>query len=467
MKKAEQRLTLTPVFLNSRRPSIDGLNRWTDKGHTPGLSFEVKAKGEGAFRFMYRVSLGKGLQGPTRKLTLGNYPAMTLAEARGKAAEYHKMAKEGRDPISVLERTLTQHRESEGRTFRSVADMYLDEGRRGRKINKKGSIAVSTLAEHDKDLEQMILARIGSMPVGDLTEDDVVALMDTIDLEPRTKKHPSRVDRALKTLRAVLHFAVMRRYIKENPSSRLSPRCATNSRDRVLNDDEIRAIWIAAEGKGYPFDPVVKLLILTAQRRNEVGKMRWKDLNLDDGVWKLPAKSTKSNRENEIPLSGPVLEILRGIKQSGVYVFSTDGVKSVGGWSTLKRTLDRDAKAALCGFTAEERTALVGMGVRSEANRQRKSELEKRLEEADMAPWRIHDFRRTAASGMAALGTIPPVLSLVLNHSVGDTMGITKIYNRHPYFNEKAKALEAWAKHVLDLVTPPPNVVDLNARRRA
>jgi integrase len=475
MKKAGQRLTLTPVFLNNCRPSAD-INRWTDKGHAPGLSFEVKAKGEGAFRFMYRVSLGKGLQGPTRKLTLGNYPAMSLAEAREKAAEYHKLAKQGRDPKVGIERALIQHVESEGRTFCSVADMYLDEGQRGRKISEKGSIAASTLAERSKDLEQMILARIGSMPVGEITEDDVVALMDAIDLEPRTKKYPSRVDRALKTLRAVLHFAVMRRYIKDNPSARLSPRCATNSRDRVLNDDEIRAIWVAAEGKGYPFEPVVKMLILTAQRRNEVGKMRWKDLNLDDGIWKLPAKSTKSNRANEIPLSEPALGILQGIKQTGVYVFSTVADKPVGGkvadrpvggWSTLKRTLDRDAKAVLCCFTPEERTALVGMGVRSEVNRRRKSELEKRLEEADMAPWRIHDFRRTAASGMAELGTIPPVLSLILNHSVGDTMGVTAIYNRHAYFKEKSAALEAWAKHVVDLVTPPPNVVDLNARRRA
>ena len=169
------------------------------------------------------------------------------------------------------------------------------------------------------------------------------------------------------------------------------------------------------------------VLILTAQRRSEVAKMRWSDLDLEKGLWTMPAARTKGGRIHDVPLSEPALAILAETGRfQGDYVFSTtSGQKPVSGYSKAKARIDK---------------AVLNQGAEK------------------MAPWRIHYLRRSAATHMAQANVPPHVLSAILGHSPGRTMGISAVYIRHRYLEERRQALEKWAAYVLDLVTCPENV---------
>ena len=196
-------------------------------------------------------------------------------------------------------------------------------------------------------------------------------------------------------------------------------------RDRVLLNDELKQLWGALDGLDWPWEPYFRVLLLTAQRRGEVATMQWRHLDLDSDkpMWEIPAELNKAARKHEVPLVPEVVEMLRscikdhkGHKRAmkGPYVFSTmRGLSPVSGFSKAKREIDK------------------GAGIE---------------------PWRIHDIRRTAASGMAGLNYPPHVLASILNHAPASTQGITAIYNRYRYADEKRMALEAWARHVMALV---------------
>jgi integrase len=181
----------------------------------------------------------------------------------------------------------------------------------------------------------------------------------------------------------------------------------------VLVQDELAAVWRACDALGWPFGPLVQLLIVTAQRRDEVARMAWPDLDLERRLWTLPRKLTKADRVHDVPLSGLALEIIEGLPRIGDgLAFPANRARStrpVSGFSKAKARLDR-----LSG----------------------------------VAGWRLHDLRRTAASEMARLGHPPHVVAAILNHSPGSTQGITAIYNRHRYGDEKRIALAAWGREL-------------------
>jgi integrase len=165
---------------------------------------------------------------------------------------------------------------------------------------------------------------------------------------------------------------------------------------------------------------------LTAQRRGEVSTMRWADMDLEKAIWTLPAEATKPGRVHDVPLSKEVLKILNSLPRftRGDYVWTTtSGVKPINGFSKQKELIDAAIKA-----------------------KRKSSGIEK-----DIAPWVVHDLRRTAATHMAESGIPPHVLAAILNHTPGSTQGVTSIYNRFRYTEERRAALEAWAKYVLSL----------------
>ncbi len=175
---------------------------------------------------------------------------------------------------------------------------------------------------------------------------------------------------------------------------------------------ELVRVWNGAALSGYPFGQFVRMLILTAQRRTEVATMRWADLDLKAGNWTLPAGQTKADRAQLVPLSPMALEILDNIPELGPYVFTTDGQTHIANFAKSKARLD-------------EFLAVKG-GV--------------------LAPWRLHDLRRTAATNMVRLGVSMEITGRVLNHSV---VGITATtYGLHDYAAEKRHALDLWAAEV-------------------
>jgi len=216
----------------------------------------------------------------------------------------------------------------------------------------------------------------------------------------------------------------MERYrVDGNPCSGVKPPAKEKSRDRVLTDDELKAVWKAADELAWPFGRIVQLLILTGQRREEVAGTTWGEFNLETRVWKLPRGRVKNDAGHDVPLSVAAIELIKGLPRlrGCDLVFSTTGESAVSGFSKAKDKLDK---------------------------------------KADVRNWRIHDLRRTVASGMARLGVNLPVIEKVLNHSSGSFAGIVGVYQRHSFADEKRQALEAWARFVTNLVEgKPTNIV--------
>jgi integrase len=225
---------------------------------------------------------------------------------------------------------------------------------------------------------------------------------------------PVATNRVHSIVRKFFNWAVENDLIANSPVAGIKPPNPETSRDRVLTDDELKAVWREAEKVGYPFGSILQLLILTGQRRGEVTGMMWSELDLDAGLWVLPRERVKNNRRHEVPLSRQAVAILRALPRIGdkcsgsahSYVFTLNGT------------------APYNGFKAKDRF------------------------DVGIAPWTVHDLRRTCASGMARLGTNLVVIEKVLNHVSGSLAGIVGVYRRHEFAAEKRAALQQWADHV-------------------
>jgi integrase len=235
----------------------------------------------------------------------------------------------------------------------------------------------------------------------------------------------------LAAVRKLFSWAASRDIVPVSPCVGVKPPAAEQSRDRVLSDSELRAVWLAADKLGGPFGALVKLLVLTGQRRDEVAGMCWAEIDLEARLWTLAAERVKNNRPHEVPLSDAAVAVLQALPRIGdAFVLTTNGESPSSGYSKGKRRLDA-------------------------------------LLPPDMPDWRLHDLRRTFASGMAKAGINLPVIERVLNHSSGSFAGVVGIYQRHDFRDEKRRALDTWGGFVTDLVSDRPrrNVVRLEARQ--
>ena len=170
---------------------------------------------------------------------------------------------------------------------------------------------------------------------------------------------------------------------------------------------------------------MLKLLLLTGQRRSEVAEMQWSELDLEQSLWIIPAERTKNQEEHVVPLSPEVMVVIEALPRfEGPYVFSTtDGRRPVSGFSTFKRRADTLS---------------------------------------DVNGWRLHDLRRTCRTGLAALNVPEIVSEKLLNHQQDK---LVQTYNRHAYLEEKRDALNRWSRHVMGIITPPPeNILRLGVR---
>jgi integrase len=184
------------------------------------------------------------------------------------------------------------------------------------------------------------------------------------------------------------------------------------------------------------------LLLLTAQRRDEVGGVEWSELDLDRRLWIIPREKAKNDRAHEVQLSALAIEIIEALPRIGDrFLFTTSGDRPVSGFSKSKDRLDRHMLDLLRAELAEAGKDPDG---------------------AKIDDWILHDLRRTAATGMARLNIPPHVVDKVLNHVSGSIRGVAAVYNRHAYLDERRAALEAWSRHVESLVRPSrSNVVEL------
>jgi len=311
-------------------------------------------------------------------------------------------------------------------TFGAVAADYLE--RHVRANNRP-----STFKEAERDLERDALPKWRSRPIASITRRDVIDLVEKIV----ERGAPVQANRTLTRLGALFQWAVEKDRLAASPAERVKPVTQEQARDRVLSDAEVRWLWIACDEIGWPFGPLAKLLLLTAQRRDEVAGMTWAEVDLDKGAWTIPRQKAKNDREHEVQLSAPVLTVLHSLPRFGDLVFTTTLKTPVSGFSRAKRRINA---AMLSAKQAE-------LGTRK----------------GDAIPgWTLHDLRRTATTGMARLKIPPHVVDRILNHTGGTIHGVAAVYNRFEYLDERRAALEAWGRFVAGLIAPAPaNVVAL------
>jgi integrase len=267
----------------------------------------------------------------------------------------------------------------------------------------------------------------GKKPLRDITHAQLITVIDQI--EDRGAK--VQANRMIAHLGKFFRWCIQRNLIENNPAANLSKRVSEKSlaRDRSLTDTELVAVWRAVEAYGEPFASFYKLLILTGQRRTEVGELPWSELDIEAKLWTIPKERTKNKKEHLVPLSTQVLDILAAIPKHGPYVFTTTGTRPISGYAKAKLGIDAKLKEA----------------------------------DAKVAPWRNHDLRRTLTTAMAGkLGVAPHIADRVLNHTQGTMSDVARVYNTYEYLDERRHALDAWATYVQRLLSPAPgNVVPM------
>jgi integrase len=399
---------LTDRFVLSVSPPSAGRDVYSDT-EARGLELRVSPDGGKSWSIRYQPKGGK-----RKRTTYGAYPAISLHEARTRAKEIAAAAARGIDLPEQEDREREEERKEAKRpqTVGDLLDRYVTDYC---KTNQRRWQLVERM------FEMHVKPAIGKRSLTELRRADLVELLD--DLQNEKGLH-AQVNRVRSQLVAALNWAIEHEYLDTSPAAAIKKRKIEAPRERVLSDDELRAIWRAAEKLSDPSRSLVKAWILTGQRRDEVRCMMWSEIDLGRALWTLPAARNKGKRDHEIPLSPMMLALLGDRPRSGTPVFTTDGQKPYAGQKRLKAILDRES-------------GVIG--------------------------WTFHDFRRTTSTGMAAQHVPQDAIDRVLNHAKGALAGT---YNRHQYLDEKRRALESWAEHVAFIVSngrDAANVVELRA----
>jgi integrase len=291
--------------------------------------------------------------------------------------------------------------------FGAEAERYLGQ--------RKGALKPRTYEELERHLRQHC-APLARMRLAEIDRRTIALRLAEVE----TDSGSTARNRVRASLSAFFNWAVREGLLDTNPVSGTARADERGSRERILTQGELGELW-AALPQG-DFGDIVRLLVLTGQRREEIGGLKWSEVDLDRGMIVLPEERTKNSRQHEVPLSRQAREILaRQPKRKGRdFVFGI-GEFGFSGWSNCKARLDR---------------ALLRQ--RRERDRRAKP----------LPDWRLHDLRRTAATGMAEAGTLPHVIEAVLNHVSGHKAGVAGVYNLARYSDEVRAALQGWADAV-------------------
>lgn len=393
--------------LEAIKPPSDGRVDYWDED-VSGLGLRVSSSGRKSWVLMYRVRGDKRL----RRATLGTYPTLSLADAREDAATDLRAASKGNDPAAVRQAEL------QAETFGELAEDYIE---RYAKKHKKSWF------KDRQHLDRDLLPRFKNRKAASIKRREVIALLEDI----ADRGAPVGANRTLEIIRRIYNWGIEQEIVELNPCQRIKKVGVENRRDRVLSDDEIRAVWAAFENETARMRDLFRLRLLTAQRPGEVSRLRWEDIDLVSGWWTIPAEFSKNGLAHRVPLSQAALDILRGSSghddKSG-WVFPSPSGK--GPLRSVWRAMDNIRKHSGIKFVP-------------------------------------HDLRRTAASRMTGdLGFTRLVVGRILNHAEAS---VTATYDRHSYDKEKKQALDAWGARLTEIVSGEPansNVLPLHVEVR-
>ncbi len=436
------RHVLTDKQIANAKPA-QGKNRYTLwDAVVPSLGLRVTEKGAKSFIVQRRMN------GRQAMLTLGQYPALALIDARERAQDLLKDVTRGVDPRQNRPAPVTASGQRKD-SFEGAVETYI---KREVEKHRRPSTQLGIIRPLRK-----LITRWGTLPVSQIGPKEIIDLLDEIV----DSGAPVSANRTYSVLRRFFRWCVERHLIANNPAAVVRKPSKEESRSRNLSDEELREVWLATGRMDWPFGPFIRMAMLTGQRRNEIAGMTRAELDEKTLQWVIPGARTKNGKEHIVPLAAPVLVILADAPRFGRDdeaeedqrarpVFTTNGKTGVSGFSNAKERVDLEI------MIARKHLAKVAG---------------KDPERVKPLPaWTMHDLRRSCATGMGRLGILPHVIETVLNHSSGFRSGIAGVYQRHPYLAERRQALEAWAHHLANLpdqTGTPPNVVPLHKARRA
>jgi integrase len=389
------KIKLTTTFTEKAiaEPGAERTVFWDES--LPGFGLMVTKSGHRSFVYQYRAAGSR-----SRRMTFAF--EVGLEKARKEAKKALGGVVSGRDPLQERRKAAA---ETEN-TLKSICEEYLR--RDGKKLRIRDRI--------DATLRRLVYPRLGARQIDTITRSEIVRLLDKIEDE----RGPVMSDQVLAYVRKIMNWHAARTDDFRSPivrdMARTKPRQL--ARERILNDDELRAVWKVAEVFPGPFGYLVRFILLTATRRNEAAHMA--DTELSNGDWIIPGARYKNKLDHVIPLSQAARDLLAQIPRiKGVKYIFTTGSTAIGGFSKFKEDFDKE-----CGVSG----------------------------------WTIHDLRRTARSLMSRAGVDADVAERCLGHVI---QGVRGIYDRHAYLAEKKRAFEMLAAQVDRILNPQDNVIPM------
>ncbi len=412
------RMKLTALSVARLNPPPSGQVDYFDSAF-PAFGVRLSVAGARTYFVMTRV------QGKLARLTIGKAkindddPGLSLRDAREKAGELSDLAARGIDPRQLKQEERAANQERARNTFRGAAERFMEQYVEPR-------LAVSTHREYRRTLFGDDTSRWAKRPIASITRADVRAVLDAMV----ARGSAGAANHTLAYLSKFFNWCAEKDLIEVPPTDRIKPPGVKNVGERTLNEAEIGEVWRAFEAEGGFFGDIFKLLLLTGQRRSEVGGMRRSELNGFDGdepVWEIPGARTKNKRPHLVPLVPQTVAIIEALPRvgEGDLLFTTTGLTPVSGFGKAKERVD--------AWITHKR---------------------KETGKKPMPEWDLHDLRRTLVTMMNERQRIAPhVVEACVNHISGKAKaGVAGVYNKALYFDERREALKAWAEFVQMLV---------------
>jgi integrase len=361
---------------------------------SPGFGVKVTPAGRKVFVVLYRTG---GAGSRLRKYTIGAYGRVTLHQARVSAQKVFAARLEGRD--LAAEKRAARKRMAVDRV-EDLLEAYITQ-----------HVSQNRSARGTSQMLRRELASWSNRSIHEISKHDVIEIIAAVEQRGASVA----ANKTLKAIKTFLRWCVGRAVLDHSPAEGIPLPTKEVARDRVLTDDELARVIIAAREIGGPYGGIVELLALTGQRREEAARCLWDEIDLQNRIWSLPNLRTKNAKPHIVHLSDQAITALRHAKKhEGSLVFSLTGEHAFQNFSKAKRELD--AKSGVGG-------------------------------------WCLHDLRRTCVSGMAALGVAPHVADKILNHQSGTISGVAAVYQRHQFLSDRKEALERWGAHVAQIVS--------------
>jgi integrase len=415
------RLALTDRFVLGAKSDHTPQTDFFD-AKTPGLALRVSNGGHKAWTFLFTATD----TGKRARITLGSYPAVSLAAARTKASEARGRLQDGGDPRSVQRHGVAEM------TVAELVNRYVADPDKAR---------LRSIKEIKRRLDRNALPIIGSIGLAQLTRRDIRDVTDKI------MKRDARTQawHTFKDLNAVLRWGVRQEFLTHNPIEGTKAPGGFTAGERTLSDDEISTLWHVlptALAKSRSCQRIIKLCLVTGQRLGEVSGLTRAELDLDHKLWSLPGARTKNKFPHTVPLSDLALTLIH---------------------QALADIEDR------CQFVfpAEDGSGLTAPRVTRAISRAHESNEERPLGRFGIPAWSAHDLRRTVLTNLAKLGVTPHVIAHIANHRSLTKSGVTFAhYVQHSYEGEKRSALNLWSDRLTAIIGDQKTASLVPMRRR-